>query len=74
MKNYSSLTFAELTKDLAFIKIKYNGEVIYDDLVGQETIDHLKEIQTAYANKKIYTMKIKVVQGHHCILNIKGEL
>ena len=72
-KIISELTFRELTENLAFIKIIYNGEVIYDDMTGEETLEHLNEVLDTYENKCIYEMNIKVVEFHHCILTIKGE-
>ena len=72
-KHNSTVTFEELTRNLAFVKIIYNGKTIYDDVVGEETPEHLLQIQKEYANKVVYRMKIKIVHFHHCILNIKGE-
>ena len=73
MKRCSSLTFNDLIENLNFVKIIYNKEVIYDDLCGEETIEHLNEVINSYCDKIIYEMKIKVVDFHHCILTIKGE-
>lgn len=73
MKKYSSLTFGELTENLAYIKIIYNGKVIYDDETGNETFEHLKQIEDGYKNKVIYKMNVIVTHYHHCILKIKGE-
>ena len=72
-KIISELTFRELKENLAFIKIIYNDEVIYDDMTGEETLKHLNEIQDKYNDKIVYEMNIKICQFHHCILDIKGE-
>lgn len=69
----SELTFGELTENLNFIKIIYNDEIIFDDLDGDETLEHLHEIENKYKDKIVYEMNIKVTQFHHCILKIKGE-
>ena len=73
MNKYSSLTFGELTENLAYVKIIYNGKVIYNDKTGDETLEHLKQIEAEYKNKIIYKMNVIVTQYHHCILKIKGE-
>ena len=69
----SKLTFGELTENLAYIKIIWNKEIIYDDEIGDETPEHLHEIENKYKDKIVYEMNIKVTQFHHCILTIKGE-
>lgn len=69
----SSITFRELTEPLAYIKIIYNGKIIYDDEVGNETREHYEQMKEEYKNKIIYEMNIKITQFHHCILKIKGE-
>ena len=73
MKKCSTLTFGEITENLAYIKVIWNGQCIYDDECGNETFEHLKQIKKDYRDKVIDEMNIKMVQFHHCILNIKGE-
>lgn len=68
----SELTFHALTKDLGFIKVTWNKKVIYDDTTEVEPIS-LKDLYKEYGNRFVYSMKIKVVDGHHCELDITGE-
>lgn len=72
MKRYSSLTFNELTKNLCFIKVWWNHKLIYDD-TGYIPLISFDDLSTEYGNKYVYSMKVKVVEGHHCELRIKGE-
>ena len=89
MKTRSTLTFGELTKNLAYIKVVWNGKVIFDDdidnceecksfyskkLLDQITgINGLNYIQEKYKDKKVYSMYMSVVEFHHCELYIEGE-
>lgn len=83
MKRYSELKFKDLVKNASFVKIIWNKEVIYDDysyLDGDftynrdgETVEHLNEVKKKYGNKYVYELTIKIVEGHHCIINVKGE-
>lgn len=69
----SSLTLEDLANELAFTKIIYNGEIIFDDEDGYETSTSLMEMWNKYKNKIVYEMNVRVVHFHHCVLNIKGE-
>ncbi len=83
MKRDSSLTFRDLTENLAFVKVIYNDKVIYDDISylsddftyneDGETLEHLNQILNDYGDKIVYEMNIEVVEQHHCILTIEGE-
>jgi len=89
LKCSSELTFNELTKELAFIQVYWNGNLIYDDpILSNETlekeydkkyrdthlgVDGLNYIKNKYGNKKVYQMNITVTEFHHCILCIIGE-
>lgn len=73
MRKQSELTFGELTENLAWIKIIYNGEVIYDDYDGEETVESARRIEGAYKDKIVYRMDVRIVDWHHCILTIRGE-
>lgn len=87
MKRYSELNFNDLlsTNFANFIKVYWNGTVIYDDDLyfqtdlgkkyvsthsGQTGIDYIKE---HFGNKKIYSVYIQVVFSHHTELHIEGE-
>lgn len=72
-RKQSELTFKELTENLGYLKITYNGQTIYDDYDGEESCESLKRMQEEYNNKIVYSMKLQVVGWHHCILDIKGE-
>ncbi len=79
MKNNSELTFAELTENLAYLKVIWNGKVIWSDLDDEIETDsdnclqQLFRMQKEYADKKVYKMTIDVIHFHHCILTIEGE-
>ena len=72
-RKQSELTFGELTENLAWIKIIYNGEVIYDDYDGEETVESARKIEETYANKIVYRMDVRIIGWHHCVLTIRGE-
>ena len=85
----SDLTFNDLTKDLAYIQVYWNGHLIYDDpILDNDTLEKeftkkyrdthfgvsgLKYIQRNYGHRKVYQMNIIVTEFHHCILSITGE-
>lgn len=69
---YSNLTFKELTKDLAFIKVFWNNKLVYDDTDWLPLIS-LDDLMDKYGDKVVYKIKLKVVEFHHCIIWIKGE-
>ena len=73
MEKQSSLTFGKLTKNLAYVKIVWNGKVIFDDHYDTDSFYHLLDVQSDYNNKIVYEMNVKIVDFHHCILTIKGE-
>ena len=72
-RKQSELTFKELTNRLGYVKVIYNGQTIYDDYDGEETVESLHRMQDEYNNKIVYSMKVQVVGWHHCILTVKGE-
>lgn len=72
MKNNSELTFNKLTKDLGFVKVWWNGKLIFDDTCDLPLVD-LNTVYEEYGNRYVYSMKIKVVESHHCEVKIKGE-
>ena len=47
-------------------------KLIYDD-TGYIPLISLDNLSSEYGNKYVYSMKVKVVEGHHCELRIKGE-
>lgn len=85
----SELTFNELTKDLAYIQVYWNGHLIYDDpILDQDTLEKeftkkyrdthfglsgLKYIKRNYGHRKVYQMNVTITEFHHCILSIIGE-
>lgn len=87
MKRYSELTFKDLIDSPfgLFVKIFWNGTVIYDDnLSGQIDLpenylkthsgkEGLEYIKRQYCGRKIYSVYIHVVHVHHTILFIEGE-
>lgn len=77
--NNSGLTFVELTENLNYLKVIWNGKVIWSDLDNEiesdsdNCLQQLFKMQKEYANKKVYKMTVEVVEFHHCILTIEGE-
>ena len=72
-RQYSSLTFNNLARNLLFIEVIWNNKVIYNDYDNDATADDYDNLIKNYGTKIVYEMKITVVDGHHCILNIQGE-
>lgn len=72
-KNKSELTFKEFAENLGYIKVIWNGEVVYDDEFGEGTLEELENFQLKYNNKIIYSGRFIVEDFHHIILDIKGE-
>lgn len=72
-KNKSEFTFKEFAENLGYIKVIWNGKVVYDDEFGDSTLEDLAKFQLKYNNKIVYSGKFKVADFHHTILNIKGE-
>lgn len=72
-KNKSEFTFKEFAENLGYIKVIWNGKVVYDDEFGDAILEELEKFQLKYNNKIIYKGKFEVADFHHIILNIKGE-
>ena len=69
---YSEFTFDNLVNGpLNFIKVIWNGEVVYDD--DYATAEILELVENTLKNKVIYEAKITIVQFHHCIIEIFGQ-
>lgn len=74
MRRCSEVTFDELTANLAFVKVVYNGKTIYDDTTDEgETPYSLYSMRVLYGKKIVCSMKVDIVDFHHCVLTIKGE-
>ena len=87
--NTSEITFNDIKDTFAFIKVVWNGKVIFDDgydngeydlygitkswLKKHTGINGLHYIEEKYGNKKIYSFYAMVVAGHHFELYIEGE-
>ena len=72
MKN-SKLRFKELTDGLNYIKVMWNGKIVYDDYYGDSSIEDLRNFENKYEDKVVYSMYIEVVEFHHCTLEVEGE-
>ena len=72
MTNNSTLTFNDLTQNLPFIKVSWNGIVVYDDTAEPGEYD-LGSFFLVYGDKVVYEMDVKVVDFHHCEIIIIGE-
>lgn len=72
-KNKSTLTFKEFASNLGYIKVIWNDKVVYDDEFGDGTMEDLRNFESKYNNKIIYSGRFSVEDFHHIILDIKGE-
>ena len=72
-KRKSALTFKELTESLAYVKVIWNGKVVYDDEFGEGTPEDLENFQIEYNGKVVYGGKFEITGFHHIILDIEGE-
>lgn len=73
-KNYSEITFGELAKDLCFSKVIWNGKVVFDDdEIAADPKVSLKKLYERYSHRYVYDMRIHIVAGHHCELEVEGE-
>ena len=73
MKN-SELTFKDLTKDLLYVQVWWNGKKVFDDFEGETTLNELYQFEEKYGGKIVYSMYVEVVEFHHCIVKVKGEV
>lgn len=71
--NNSEITFREISKYLDYIKVYWNGELVYDDMAEDFTYDFYSKFRDTYDGKKIYKVNIEIVEFHHCILSVEGE-
>ena len=72
-KKKSALTFKDLTESLAYVKVIWNGKVVYDDEFGEGTSEDLDIFQLEYNGKIVYGGKFEITGFHHIILDIEGE-
>lgn len=70
--NNSALTFGEICQDLPYIKVLWNGVNVYDDNYI-DTIEEYQAFKNAYKDKIVYEFYVKIVEFHHCILEVEGE-
>lgn len=74
-KNDSKLTFKEVTENLAYVQVWWNGRKVYDDYTGKgATLEDLHRFEEKYNDKLVYTMFIRIVDFHHCILIVEGQV
>lgn len=81
----SEITFNDIKDAFAYIKVIWNGDVIFDDDLDSDIgtkkfyiLTHsgrtgIKYIEDNYGNKKIYSLYARVVEFHHFELYIEGE-
>lgn len=83
--NTSQITFNDIKDAFAYIKVIWNGDVIFDDDLDSDIgtkVSYIKThtgqtgikyIEENYGNKKIYSLYARVVDFHHFELYIEGE-
>lgn len=71
MRN-SRLRFKDFFEDVDYIKVFWNGDLVYNDDEAKSVAD-LYAFQNKYDSKIVYSFKATVVHFHHVILYIKGE-
>ena len=81
----SEVTFNDIKDAFAYIKVVWNGEVIFDDDLDSDIgtkVSYIKThtglsginyIEEKYGNRKIYSLYARVVEFHHFELYIEGE-
>lgn len=69
----SELTFKDLTENLAYIKVYWNDKLVYNDEEGEATTEEFHTFQERYNDKIVYEMNIRIVEWHHCVLEVIGE-
>lgn len=84
-KDTSQITFNDIKDTFAYIKVVWNGDVIFDDDLDSDIgtkvsyikthtgLSGIKYIEEKYGNKKIYSLYARVVDFHHFKLYIEGE-
>lgn len=69
MKRKSSLTCKQLIDHLGFIRVYWNGRLVYDDM-GDET-PNLDAFYRDYGDRYVSSMQLFVVEDHHVVLKIE---
>lgn len=81
----SEVTFNDIKDAFAYIKVIWNGDVIFDDDLDSDIgtkVSYIKThsgqtgikyIEENYGNRKIYSLYARVVDFHHFELYIEGE-
>ena len=81
----SEVTFNDIKDTFAYIKVVWNGDVIFDDDLDSDIgtkvsyikthtgLSGIKYIEEKYGNKKIYSLYARAVEFHHFELYIEGE-
>ena len=73
----SSLKFKDFELPFnCFIKLTWNGKVVFDEYSEDPTLctgNVCKNVSEVYGEKLVYSMKIKVVSLHHTEVEVEGE-
>ena len=74
MRNCSEFTFSDFMKgDFSFVKVTWNGLLLYDDIDGDMTLDDFDSVYDILEDKIFYEVKVTIVDFHHCTLDFIGE-
>lgn len=71
------MTFNQVAGELPFVKVFWNGELVWDDtVVVDKPLYHLnnygKFIET-YGNQEVDCATILTCEGHHCEVHIQSK-
>ena len=72
-KPKSCITFGELARNMIYVKVIWNGEVVYDDEEGEASIEDLDKFIKRYEGKTVYKGTFEVTGFHHFILSVEGD-
>ena len=68
----STTTFNEVVGKMNFVKVIWNGKVVFED--GERTTDKdVREFKEKYGNKIVYEINAKIVEFHNYIFEVRGE-
>lgn len=71
----SELTFGEISKDLLYVQVWWNGIKVYDDYDSDDsTLEDLNKFEEKYNDMIVYSYYVEIVDFHHCILEVEGQV
>jgi hypothetical protein len=75
-KRYSELKFKDFSEFKNFVKLTWNGKVVFDDMSDDPLLcskEVCEQVSKKYGEKAVYSMFVQVVSIHHTALVVEGE-